>query len=74
METEVLIHIDDALDAAARGTLERDAAQTAGVLGARFCTGRDHLLLIAYDPAATRAGTVLKGIRGRGLRAQLVGL
>lgn len=74
METDVLIHINDDLDAAARQALERGSSQAAGVTQARFCGGKEHLLLVSYNPAATRAGEILEAVRGKGVQAQLVGL
>lgn len=72
--SDTLIHINDFLTPPQRWALEEDLRAVAGVVAPRFGPGKDHLLLIAYDPGRTSATALLGKVREHGCRASLIGL
>lgn len=72
--SDIMIHIDEAHDDKARAALEAHLRARDGVVAPRFNPGRPHLLLVAFDPARTRATELLGLVRVRGHTAELVGL
>lgn len=71
--SDVLIHINQHLNAQQRQCLEDAMREIDGVIAPRFNAGTDHLLLIAFNPAATAAGVLLNQVRACGYDAQLIG-
>ncbi len=70
---DVMIHIDAALSEAQRTGLEEVIRQQDGVVAARFNPDKDHLLVVAFDPAQVRAGALLAETKALGYTAQLIG-
>lgn len=74
MEIELLVHVNNALDAPQRTNLEQQVVQTTGVAEARFCVDKNHLMFVKYNPAITRSIDLLRQVQQAGVSAQLVGL
>lgn len=71
--SDILIHIDESLDAQQRNTLEEAVREIDGVVAPRFNPGKEHLLLVAYNPDVARTATLLSKVRSFGYGAQLIG-
>lgn len=71
--SDVMIHINESLGIEARTSLEEAMRTIDGVVAPRFNTGKEHLLMIAFDPHKTSSAVLLKKARDAGLTAQLVG-
>jgi hypothetical protein len=71
--SDIMIHIDASLSATQRAGLEEAIRLRAGVVAARFNPGKDHLLVVAFDPAQVRPAALLADTRAQGYTAQLVG-
>lgn len=72
--TDTLIHVSESLNTHERRDLEENLRAVAGVIAPRFGPGKDHLLLIAYDPEKTSSTALLGKVREHGCRASLIGL
>ena len=72
--SDVLIHVNEAIEDAGRVRLEASLRQLQGVLGPRFSPGHDHLMFVAYDPDSTSAVTILGQIHEQGYGAQIVAI
>jgi hypothetical protein len=70
---DILIHVDEPLSEQQRNTLEESVRQIEGVVAPRFNPGKEHLLLVAFNPEVTRAATLLNRVQSAGYSAQLVG-
>ena len=70
---DVMIHINEPLSVAARSTLEETMRQIDGVVAPRFNPGKEHLLVVAFDPDKANAAALLEKARAAGYTAQLVG-
>ena len=71
--TDVVIHINEELDANYRDEFSSDVCQLNGVFSADLQDKRPHLMIVAYNPVETRSYDVLSGVREKGVHAQLVG-
>lgn len=72
--TDVLIHVNDALDSASAKRLMQQLNSVKGVSGTRFRPEKNHLVMVCYDPQAVRATNLLHTVLNHGHQAQLVGL
>jgi len=72
--TDVLIHIDEALDDANIHDIERDISMIDGVYSACVHENARHLMLVDYDPEDVAAQDLLGQVENRGLHAELIGL
>lgn len=72
--SDVLIHIDEALDPGRRQDLETQLRAIDGVVSVKNPEDRLHLTLVGYIAAKVNAQHLLKVIRGAGMHAELVGL
>jgi len=72
--SDVMIHIEPALSANARSSLEERMRQIDGVIAPRFNPGKEHLLLIAFNPDKTAPADLLGAVKSAGHAAQLVGV
>lgn len=70
---DVLIHVDETLDAQQRSSLEGAVREVDGVIAPRFNPGMDHLLLVAYNPERVGAAALLQKVRSAGYEASLIG-
>ena len=71
--SDVMIHINESLSAEARFSLEESMRQIEGVIAPRFNPGKDHLIVIAFNPEKTGTAALLAKARAAGYTAQLVG-
>jgi hypothetical protein len=71
--SDIMIHINETLSAEARSSLEETMRQVDGVIVPRFNPGKDHLLVIAFNPEKTGTAALLAKARAAGYTAQLVG-
>jgi hypothetical protein len=71
--SDVMIHINETLNEQARASLEEAMRNIDGVVSPRFNPGKDHLLMIAFNPEKTTTAILLNKARSAGLTAQLVG-
>ncbi|MBI5891468.1 MAG: hypothetical protein HZB47_12495 [Nitrosomonadales bacterium] len=71
--SDVMIHINESLSADARVSLEEGMRQIEGVIAPRFNPGKDHLIVIAFNPEKTTTAALLAKARAAGYTAQLVG-
>jgi hypothetical protein len=71
--TDVVIHVNENLDDAGVCGVEREIRAHSGVISAAHHPGRNHLVVVTYDAAITRAASLLAPLKGRGFHAQLIG-
>lgn len=71
--SDVMIHVSEKLDIEARRALETRMRALDGVIAPRFNPGREHLLVVAFDPDKIRPAGLLASIKTAGYAAQLVG-
>ena len=71
--SDILIHINESLNDQQRSNLEEAVRQDEGVVAPRFNPGKEHLLLVAFNPDITSASTLLNKVQSFGYNAQLVG-
>ncbi len=72
--TDIMIHIKETLNEDARKSIEDSMRKINGVISPRFNAGKEHLLMIAFDPEKTRAAALLEETRSAGYTANLVGM
>ena len=72
--SDIVIHIDDTLDERRAQRLEQALGDEPGVLSACFHERTPHLMVVDYDPSATRPSEILQSVRSRGLQAEMLGL
>jgi len=71
--SDVMIHINETLSKEELTALENSMRQIDGVVSPRFNPGKEHLLMIAYNPDKTTTAALLGQARAAGYTAQLVG-
>ncbi|MFA7242663.1 MAG: hypothetical protein WC091_21365 [Sulfuricellaceae bacterium] len=71
--SDVMIHVSENLDSEARSALEAQMRDLDGVIAPRFNSGKDHLLVVAFDPDKSRPIELLGAIQAAGYSAQLIG-
>jgi hypothetical protein len=71
--SDVMIHINETLSEEARSTLEENMRQIDGVIAPRFNPGKDHLMVVAFNPEKTSSAALLAKARSAGYTAQLIG-
>jgi hypothetical protein len=74
MNCDVMIHINETLSEQARVSLEQAMLDVEGVVTPKFNAGKEHLLLIAFDPKKTSTAILLEKTRAAGYTTQLVGM
>jgi hypothetical protein len=72
--SDIIIHIDEPLDDDRIWDLERELGTERGILSACVHDRRRHLMLVDFDPEATRPSDILQSVRSRGLHAEMIGL
>ncbi len=72
--SDVMIHINESLSKEARSSLENEMRKVDGVISPGFNPGKEHLLVIAYNPEKTDTAALLEKARAAGYTAQLVGM
>jgi len=71
--SDVMIHINENLSAEQRAMLEENMRQIEGVIAPRFNPGKDHLMVVAFNPDKTGTAALLAKARSAGYTAQLIG-
>jgi hypothetical protein len=71
--SDILIHINESLNEQQRSALEEAVRQIEGVVAPRFNPGKEHLLLVAFNPDITSTATLLTKVQSFGYNAQLIG-
>lgn len=74
MTVQLIVHIDEQLNPAAVGRAQARLRSEKGVVRAELSGEKTHLMMVGYDPGATRAGEIVATLRGLGLHVQAVGL
>ena len=72
--TDIMIHINETLNEEARTSLEDTMRKIEGVVSPRFNAGKEHLLMVAFDPDKIKAVALLEKTRAAGYTAQLVSM
>ena len=72
--SDVIIHINESLDAEARTALEDAIRNIEGVVSPGFNAGKAHLLMITYNTEKTSTAALLAKTRAAGYTAQVVGM
>jgi hypothetical protein len=71
--SDVMIHINETLSEEARSELEDGMREIEGVISPRFNAGKDHLMIVAFNPEKTSTAALLAKARSAGYTAQLIG-
>jgi hypothetical protein len=71
---DTLLHVDEDLDLSARERIVENIRNIPGVISPRFNPGKEHLLLVAFDPSEIQSRGLLENIRNQGYHAELIGL
>ncbi|ESQ15080.1 MAG: ATP-binding protein [Thiohalocapsa sp. PB-PSB1] len=71
---DVVIHIDETLEAARRQEIENMLREIDGVVSVRNPDDRPHLTLVEYNPARTDSQALLTTVTAAGVHAELIGL
>lgn len=71
---DVLIHVNETIEEAARFWLETSLRNVEGVVTPRFSPQHHHLMFVAYDSDYTSAAAILGQIREHGYGAQIVAI
>lgn len=71
--SDILIHINESLNEQQRSALEESVRQIEGVVAPRFNPGKEHLLLVAFNPDVALTATLLTKVQSFGYNAQLIG-
>jgi hypothetical protein len=72
--SDIMIHINESLGEEARSALANAIRSVEGVVLPKFNAGKEHLLMVAFDPKKTSAAALLERTRAAGYTAQLVGM
>ncbi len=72
--TDIIIHIKETLNDAARNDLENSLRKVDGVVSPRFNAGKEHLFMVAFDPDRIKATDLLVKTRAAGYTAQLISM
>lgn len=72
--SDVMIHINEPLSRDAQQVLEDRLREIEGVVSSHFNPGRDHLMMVAYDPDVAESRMLLAKVREAGFTAQMIGL
>jgi hypothetical protein len=70
---EIIVHINETLDAVARNGLQASMLEDRGVFSAEFCPLRYHLLLVQYDRTRLNSRDILSKVVARNLSARIMG-
>lgn len=71
---DVNLHVDEALDADTRATLQAQLHALDGVVSVSNTEVTPHLILVEYNPAEIEAGLLLETVELAGFHAELIGL
>ena len=71
---DVLVHVDENIDKAARGEMEDKVRGIEGVVSVAQHDDKPHLMMIEYNPDKTSSAAILACVKGEGVHAEIVGL
>lgn len=71
--SDVVIHVNQTLDAASRRALENRMREVEGVISPRFSDRRTHWMVIAYDADQARMLDLVEAVEHQGYSAQSCG-
>lgn len=71
--TATVIHIDETLSDDELEAVERELAESEGVVAACVHERSRHLMVIDYDPLETSADNLLHSVQRQGFHAELIG-
>ena len=71
---DVMIHIDETLPQDALMKLENTVREDECVISASVPAGKEHMMLVAYNPDCTTATDILARVSKQGIHAELVGI
>lgn len=71
---DITIHLDQAADETGRQRIDEALRKNAAVVSVHFQPGKDHLLVVEYNPAQTKSDDLLSAVQGQGFSAELIGL
>ncbi len=71
---DVTIHLDQAADEAGRKRLDDALRANEGVVSVHFQAGKEHLMVVEYNPAKTASDDLLSAVQAQGFSAELIGL
>jgi len=72
--SDVVIHIDETLSRDELTKLENTVREDECVISASVPAGREHMMLVAYNPDCTSATDLLSRVTRQGIHAELVGM
>lgn len=73
-QTDIMIHVDEHLDAEMRSRLGDDLRSQAGVINVTHNDKTPHLFIVSYNPDHTRSKDLLGVVLNEQLHAELVGI
>ena len=71
---DVTLHIDEALDATQRGSVEDQLRALDGVVSVHNPDDRPHLTVVEYNPDKLKSSQLLETVRANGFSAQMIGI
>ena len=71
---DVMVHVDEAVDATARGQMEDAVRAIDGVVSVGQNDDKPHLMMVEYNPDKTSSSDILSCVKGQGVHAEIVGL
>ena len=71
---DVTVHIDEALEADRRASIENTVRAIDGVVSFHNPNDRPHLYVIEYNPERTTSAAILSAVTGQGVHAKLIGM
>lgn len=71
---DVTLHIDEALDAEQRGSVEDQLRALDGVVSVHNPDDRPHLTVVEYNPGKLNSSQLLQTVRANGFNAQMIGI
>lgn len=71
---DLMLHVDEELNAREAHALEDSLRSDACVLSVGSGVERNHMMMVAYDPECTTAGNILHRVTDLGLHARMIGL
>jgi hypothetical protein len=71
--TDVMIHIDETLSRDALMKLTDTVREDECVISASVPLGKEHMMLVAYNPECVTATDILARVNKQGVHAELVG-
>lgn len=70
---DVMIHIDETLPRDALTRIEDAVREDECVISASVPIGKEHMMLVAYNPDCVTAADILARVHRQGVHAELVG-